>query len=240
MLRRCRLNLQSWSAGKNPNIHRHAESTFADGTHREAPTPTRKPWKDKMAPLEVMRMVLTTPTSRGSHIWSFGALCVIGYYAFCLSYDIKAHYLMNNNLHRELHIQRVKTMNYEERTLQLEKLLEEAAVKVPAAKFKKDDDASKIHEKSQDSMKGIPPPLPSPTSESASATMTATNYEFELARERVRAKELSRQHQTLVYELAEVRADNSKLRKQLETTSHDLAHMKAVVDKLHQVVDKQM
>jgi hypothetical protein len=240
MLRRGRFNLQSWSAGKNPNIHRHAESTFHEGAHREPPTPTRKPWKDKMAPLQVLRMTLMSPTSRGSHMWSFGALCVVGYYAFCLSYDIKAHYLMNNNLHRELHIQRVKTMNFEERTLQLEKLLEEAAVKVPAANFKRDDEASKILEKSQDSQKGVPPPLPSPTAESAAASMTATNYEFELARERVRAKELSRQHQNLVHELADVRAENSKLKKQLDNTTKELSHMKAVVDKLHQVVDKQM
>ncbi len=239
MFRRSTTRLESWAVGKNPAIHRHAESTFHEGAHREPPSPSRKPWKDKMSPLSMWKMMLLQPQSRGSHIWSLGALCIVGYYAFCISFDIKAHYLMNSNLHRELHLQRCKTMNYEERCNQLEKLLEEVAIKVPPAKFiEEEKERQKLREKSQDATKGVPPPLPSSsTANNNSNGLSATQYEFELARERSRSKALNVQHQQLVHELADVRGENSRLLKQLEVTQRDLSHMKAVVEKLHSVVD---
>ena len=88
--------------GANPELHRHARSTFVDGTHREPPSANTRPWIDRKSPFQRFIVWITGPTSRLFTIGSWTCTSIVAYTAWCLSDDAKMTYLVNTALQRSV------------------------------------------------------------------------------------------------------------------------------------------
>jgi hypothetical protein len=228
MLRRCtRLLQENWSAMKHPGVSRHAQSTFHEGVPRDPPRPERTPYIDSMSPWSQAGRLgpdfhMGNRKMQGFVLFS---LVCVSYYAFCLSFDIKAHYVLNNTMHRELHLQRAKTEELQQRCASLEDALADVTVR------KTDKDGKPVAAAASGDKTATH------TAANPDNRFTATNYEIELVRERERAKELHSQHQRLVFELADVRAENTTLKKQLAALTVEAENLQRLVDKFHSIAD---
>lgn len=234
MLRRSyRLSTEFWSAAKHPGVSRHHQSTFHEGVARDPPKPGRTPYLDAMSPISQAGR-LGPDLHMGNkkvQMVVLGSLIAVSYYCFCLSFDIKAHYVMNNTMHRELHLQRAKAEEMAQRCKQLEAALAEIAIVKGGDSKGTDVSAS-----------GVKIPTAKEFTHTAAnpeGKYSVVNYEVELLQERTRAKELHQQHQALVHELADVRAENNKLKKQVTALTLEAESLQRLVDKYHSVHDGQ-
>lgn len=175
-----------------PELHRYAQATFHEGTHRQAPGDST-PWRDVSSPVNRFRGWWLAPAAKGSVIAAWCLTSVIGVYCFSIQQDAKGTYLLNNVLLRNLHEETRRADANEQRAAELHEAVRQHLSK----------------EKDRKRSAGKTPEFV----DSSERTKTGlANYELELMRERTRADETHKRNQALVDELSKVRRELSQLK----------------------------
>jgi CRISPR/Cas system-associated exonuclease Cas4 (RecB family) len=104
----------------NPDLHRHAQSTFKDGHHRAAPQPNFRAWIDPKSPFYRGWDWAMMPVNRLSVIAAWSIATVVGYYCWCIQYDLRGVYGQNQKLQRQLHLAHARAQDSEARLASLQ------------------------------------------------------------------------------------------------------------------------
>ncbi|KAG5492586.1 hypothetical protein JKF63_01165 [Porcisia hertigi] len=202
------------SQGIQPELHRYAQATFHEGTHRQAPGDST-PWRDVSSPVNRLRAWWLAPAAKGSVIAAWSLTCVVGAYCFSIQQDAKGTYLLNNVLLRNLHEESQRANANEERSRELQEamrqyLSEETTRKRSTAKLEE-------YAASSEKMKaGI------------------VNYELELARERARADATHGRNQQLVGELISLRQQMLQVQKDNNTLVGEVEKLQRLLKRFSQ------
>lgn len=183
MLRRSLFKRQ----GFQPELHRYAQATFHEGTHRQAPGDST-PWRDVSSPVNRFRGWWLAPAAKGSVIAAWCLTFVIGTYCFSIQQDAKGTYLLNNVLLRNLHEETQRADANQQRAAELQEAMQQHLSQ------------EKDRKKSTAALRAF-----ADSSEKMKAGLI--NYELELTRERTRAEEIHKRNQGLVDELVKVRQE---------------------------------
>lgn len=180
---------RSWKCfqGIQPELHRYSQSTFHDGTHRQAPGDST-PWRDTSSPINRIRGWWMAPAAKGSVTAAWCFVIVIGAYCISLQQDAKRTYLLNTSILRELHEETLRADVNSERTERL------AGVVKHLYKM------GKLKDKKYSELKDFESGRPS-----------IIDYETELCKERARSESLYERNQLLTKELSELRMQNLRL-----------------------------
>lgn len=189
--------------GIQPELHRYSQSTFHEGTHRQAPGDST-PWRDISSPVNRFRGWWLAPAAKGSVIAAWCLTFVIGTYCFSIQQDAKGTYLLNNVLLRNLHEESQRADANAERASELQEAMRQ---------YLADENERK---RSSAALKEY-------VSSSERVKTGLVNYELELSRERARGNATHERNQELVkellalrQELAQVKRDNGVLVSELE------------------------
>ncbi|RNE97338.1 hypothetical protein TraAM80_09370 [Trypanosoma rangeli] len=104
--------------GGELDAHRYEQTTFHEGTHRQAPGDST-PWRDFSPPLNRFKGWWLAPAAKGSMIAAWCLTVVIGAYCFSIQQDAKGTYLLINVLLRTLHEEALRADANQERALEL-------------------------------------------------------------------------------------------------------------------------
>lgn len=176
--------------GFQPELHRYAQATFHEGTHRQAPGDST-PWRDVSSPVNRFRAWWLAPAAKGGVIAAWCLTFVIGTYCFSIQQDAKGTYLLNNVLLRNLHEETQRADANQQRAAQFQEAMRQH--------LSEEKDRKKSTQKLREYVD---------SSEKIKAGIV--NYELELSRERIRADETHKRNQGLVEELIRVRRDLSQ------------------------------
>lgn len=178
----------------SPEVHRFSQSTFHEGSHRQAPGDST-PWRDVATPYHKLKAWWLAPAAKGSIIAAWSIAVVIFTYAYSLQQDAKATYMLNNVLLRNLHQESLRADANQTRADELQlavkaKLVSEAEKKANLKKTLEQCADSKV-----ELQQGI------------------VNYELELAKEKARSEIAQERNQALVAELLNVRSELQRMKK---------------------------
>ncbi|EPY33219.1 hypothetical protein STCU_02166 [Strigomonas culicis] len=190
-------------------MHRYAQATFHEGTHRLAPGDST-PWRDTSSPINRLKGWWLAPAAKGSVIAAWCVTFVIATYCFTIQQDAKGTYLLNNVLLRNLHEETQRADASEQRASSLQ----DAMRQMFASEKKKHSNLEKL-EQYRESGEKIKAGL--------------VNYELELSRERARADTLYERNQNLIVEMTRVRQEMTRLKSDNETLTHEIDKLRKLV-----------
>lgn len=210
MFRSSLVYLQSFQ----PELHRYAQATFHEGTHRQAPGDST-PWRDVSSPLNRIRGWWLAPAAKGSMLAAWCITLVLGTYCYSIQQDAKGTYLLNNALLRNLHSETQRADANEVRANQLEKSIEAFVSK-------------------EKERKGTMQSLKSYITGSEKLKEGLVNYDLEVTRQRMRADEEHHRNEELLKELAKLRRENAALLKDNKTLATEINRVKQEEMRLRQ------
>lgn len=211
MLRRTlsrRINLNA-----SPEIHRFSQSTFHEGSHRQAPGDST-PWRDVSTPYHKVKAWWLAPAAKGSIIAAWSIAVVIFTYAYSLQQDAKATYMLNNVLLRNLHQESLRADANQARADELQ-----IAVK-----------AKLVNEEQKKA--GLKKSLEQCADSKAELQQGIVNYELELAKERSRSEIVHERNQALVAELINVRAELQRSKKDNTALTTEIDRLRKSIRRL--------
>lgn len=182
---------QRYLQGLQPELHRYAQSTFHEGTHRQAPGDST-PWKDVSSPISRLRAWWLAPAAKGSFLSAWCLAIVISIYCVVLQQDAKRTYILNSTLLRNLHEETLRADANQERVNHFSRVIKNL---YKLGKIK-NDTFKEVH--------GC----------EASAFSQVVDYETELCREQARAELLQERNDSLVQELYNERQLSLKLQRE--------------------------
>lgn len=185
--------------GLQPELHRYAQSTFHEGTHRQAPGDST-PWKDISSPINRLRAWWLAPAAKGSFLSAWCLAIVIGVYCVVLQQDAKRTYILNSSILRNLHEETLRADANQERIDHLSRVLKHLY---------------KMGKIKDDTFKSLDDPPKTTCSE-------AIDYETELCRERARSEIIQERNDALVRELFNERQVALNLRHENELLKKNL------------------
>ncbi|CAD2216882.1 hypothetical protein AGDE_12107 [Angomonas deanei] len=192
--------------GSQPDMHRYAQATFHEGTHRMAPGDS-SPWRDASSPVNRIKGWWLAPAAKGSVIAAWCVTFVLGTYCFSIQQDAKGTYLLNNVLLRNLHEESQRADANQQRAAELQEAMKQHLSQ--HEKNKKTNDKIKEYKSSLEEVKaGI------------------VNYELELAREKLRADTNHERSQNLVNELIAVRQQIAALQKDNKILTQEIERLR--------------
>ncbi|EPY30170.1 hypothetical protein AGDE_09578 [Angomonas deanei] len=187
-------------------MHRYAQATFHEGTHRMAPGDS-SPWRDASSPVNRIKGWWLAPAAKGSVIAAWCVTFVLGTYCFSIQQDAKGTYLLNNVLLRNLHEESQRADANQQRAAELQEAMKQHLSQ--HEKNKKTNDKIKEYKSSLEEVKaGI------------------VNYELELAREKLRADTNHERSQNLVNELIAVRQQIAALQKDNKILTQEIERLR--------------
>ncbi|EAN92854.1 hypothetical protein C3747_1g827 [Trypanosoma cruzi] len=199
----------SFLMGGQPDVHRYAQATFHEGTHRQAPGDST-PWRDVSSPLNRLRGWWLAPAAKGSMIAAWSVTLVLGAYCFFIQQDAKGTYLLNNVLLRTLHEETLRADANQERASELRELMKKRNVQEEIRNEEHLKAVKGFEEYDKTMKKGI------------------INHELELSRERARADAVHERNRELVSELLGVRQELTRVKKENKTLSAELANLQKI------------
>eukprot|EP00796_Vickermania_ingenoplastis_P005248 gene5248-3759_t len=190
----------SWKRlqGFQPELHRYSQSTFHDGTHRQAPGDST-PWKDASSPISRLRAWWLAPAAKGSVMGAWGIAIIMGIYCVSLQQDAKRTYLLNSVILRNLHEQTLRADVNNEKSEELARVLK--------GLYKE----GKLRGTKGLGVEGLEGTT---ANEEAMRGKSALDYETELCKVRARSELLHERNQKLLNELSHERSLNAKLEKE--------------------------
>lgn len=186
--------------GFQPELHRYSQSTFHEGTHRQAPGDST-PWRDISSPINRLRAWWLAPAAKGSFLSAWCLAVVIGAYCIALQQDAKRTYILNSAILRNLHEETLRADANQERADHFSRVLKHLykTGNIKDSTLKKLDVSS------------------------SATSCEAIDYETELCRERARAELIQERNDALVQELfnerqafLKVQRENNLLKKNLK------------------------
>lgn len=186
--------------GIQPELHRYAQSTFHDGTHRQAPGDST-PWRDTSSPISRIRAWWLAPAAKGSVMAAWCMAIILGAYCVTLQQDAKRTYLLNSVILRNLHEETLRADANKERVDQFSRVIKHLY---------------KIGKLKENTFKDLE------TSDISSSNSKSIDYETELCKERARSELVHERNQALVKELFNERQTNMKLSKENQRLAAEL------------------
>ncbi|CCW62035.1 unnamed protein product [Phytomonas sp. EM1] len=196
-----------------PEMHRYANSTFHEGTHRQSPGDST-PWRDTSSPINRLRAWWLAPMAKASVIAAWCITLAFGTYCFSIQEDAKGTYLLNNVLLRSLHDEIQRADANQQRTLELEETIKQYLEEKHDKKKSSQSNQSKAS--SEEVAKGL------------------INYELQLSREKYRGDRIHERNQHLVEEISKLRQEISKSNEENKLLLQEIGRLKKFIERVNQ------
>ncbi|CCW72269.1 unnamed protein product [Phytomonas sp. Hart1] len=196
-----------------PELHRYAQSTFHEGTHRQSPGDST-PWRDSSSPINRLRAWWLAPMAKGSIIAAWSITLAFGTYCFSIQEDAKGTYLLNNVLLRSLHDEIKRADANQQRVSELEETMKQYL-----EENEENEKSSKLNKIKASNEKG---------------TTGLINYELQLSREKYRGDQIHARNQHLVEEIAKLRQEMLKSNEETNLLLQEISKLKKFTERLSQ------
>lgn len=203
--------------GFQQELHRYAQATFHEGSHRQAPGDST-PWRDVSSPINRFRGWWLAPTAKGSILAAWTVTLVLGAYCFSLQQDANGTYLLNNVLLRSLHEEARRADANAQRVKELQAVVQQqlsSPTKARGGWFRWYSTATSTSHTA----------VNAPTSSGTAVT----NHELEIVRERTRAEQMGERNTRLVAALIAVRGELGQAQKCSEALQKDVENLRQVI-----------
>jgi hypothetical protein len=199
-----------------PEMHRFSQSTFHEGTHRQAPGDST-PWRDVATPINRVKAWWVAPAAKGGMLAAWCITFVTATYTYSLQKDAKATYMLNNVLLRNLHQESLRADANQDRAAELQLAVKKKMIHDDKVKSDQKQSLKQCSDAKETLQNGL------------------VNYELELSREKARSDIVHDRNQNLVKELHSIRTELNKTKKDNFRLTEEVEKLRKVVKRLESV-----